>query len=225
MSETRAVVREEIRLMLGDTSSSDSSFSNEQINRAIQRHMRLIGNEVLQGQAWVTSAITTVAGTSDYTFPSGVEYAQILTLKLQPYNAVLRPVTLEWIELSRQGTTLGQGVPYTYAIWEDTSQTVNLRLWPVPNAVYTIDLERSIIPAALTAETSTLPFSENLITALEYRVAGELLAHADDNVMKQLGIGPMLIQSYQQTADRAMRKERERLSRLYSVPGIGRASI
>ena len=225
MSETRAVVREEIRLMLGDTSSSDSSFSNEQINRAIQRHMRLIGNEVLQGQAWVTSAITTVAGTSDYTFPSGVEYAQILTLKLQPYNAVLRPVTLEWIELSRQGTTLGQGVPYTYAIWEDTSQVVNVRFWPVPNSNYTVDVERSIIPAALTAESSLIPFSENLLLGLEYRVASEMLASADDNVMQQLGLGPNTVAFYSATADRVIRKERERISRLYSVPFISKAAL
>lgn len=225
MSETRAVIRDEIRQMLSDNSSDNPAWTDERINRAITRHMRIIGNEVLMGKAWVTSAVTTVVGTADYTLPTGVEYAQILSLKLLPFNSYLRPQTIEWIELARQGATLGQGIPNAYALWEDTSQVVNLRLWPIPNAIYTIDLERSIIPGALTSDSATVPFSENLIIGLEYRVAAEMAGIGTDEQLQVAGLGPNAGAAFSSMAEQVIRRERERISRVYSVPGIGKASI
>ena len=214
-----------MRRILGDVGASDPAFNTESINRAVERHMRILGNEVWQGPTWVTAGITMVAGTSDYTFPASVEYTQIQDMKLKPIGIPMERRTLEQIERYRVGTSTPMSQPYLYAMWEDTGQLVNIRVYPWPDQAYTIDYAKSVIPAALTAENSLIPFSENLIIGLQYRVAAELMGIAGDEQMSKLALGPNAAALYAGTAERVIRREKERLSRMQTLPFISRAQV
>lgn len=222
MSATLAATRSNVKRIIGDVTPSNPAAGDDQYDRAIEGNMHFIGNQVGMGQAWVTSAITLVSGTYDYTLPGSVEYAQILDLRLVSQGWMLTRVTLEQMELLRRGPAANQsqGDPTRYALWEDASQGVNVRLWQQPNKIDTIDLLRSVIPAVLSTETSSIPFSMSLLRVLERFAAVEIVSGMTDESLAIAKKTRGVISVWEKMAERMLVKEQERISRNKSVPYI-----
>ena len=212
MSVARSVLTLNVRELLRDLDPGARVVPSERIWRALEATAQAWGVDVWQGPAWVTGAITVVAGTSDYTLPGSVEYAQVLELRRQSDGHLLSRRTQEQMELLRENTSNTPSPPTDFALWELTTQVVNVRVYPTGANV--LDLLRSLIPGALSSDAATVPFNAPLARGLERFVAAEIAA----SQMARLQISEEAIKGWYDSAARALQKEKERVSAMKSVP-------
>jgi hypothetical protein len=143
LSDIRTDVRE-----AGNYSSSDGNVSDAVMTRVINRALRRISAEFDWPWLYAEETITTVAGTTDYNLPT--RWAKTAWLSEENVG-LLRPATHKqsrrWIEQATRVT--GRPVYYTH---EGASQ---IRLFPAPDAVYSVDHGYYTYEAALSNDTDT----------------------------------------------------------------------
>ena len=210
MAGTLLSVRTNIREILRDLNPDLPALMDRRMKPLIERRMHALALQIALGKSWSLAAVTTVAGTSDYTI-SSVQVRQIERLRRASDNFILRKRTTDWIANSRmyQGTASGSA-PTDYALAETATQTVTVMLWPTPQSVDTIDRFGGVLPTNLTTDATAVPFSEAMLGALEFDVAALCILSMSDEQRGKMGIGDGYAQTLQGQAQQVVKLENSR---------------
>ena len=214
MAGTRLASETNARILIGDLDSNNYAVSNERLHEIIKNKAQMISREVGLGPSWSAAAVALTQGTRDYTLGAGVEYSSIRHLILDSRNWIMSRVPLDTINAYYQGFvpfSNAVGIPYVYAMWESSSQTINLRIFPTPASGDSISIFTSVSGTPLSADGSTIPFSNDLLMALEKAVA---VAAWKSMPADRKTVSPEFIQELEMDSARGIADERIRLIRL-----------
>lgn len=227
MSATLAATRKAVRSLTGDTDPSNFVHGNAAINERIIRKATEYGTRAGLGESWSASALSLNSSTDppDFSFSAAVQYGSIRALRLESNGKVLVPVTSAVMEQLRNSDTTSTGEPEFYALREDTGQTVTARIYPKPNAAYTVGALISSLPAQTpTVEATVIPFSALLLGAVVESVAADLLeavpAGQGDGVAS-----PVSVAGLRASAAMQMLAEMDRQRRLKGSPAMVRTMV
>lgn len=214
MAETVSVVRRRIRLTIDDMNPNDTAIDSERMNNLMQNRMHFMAQEVGLGPSWVTGAVSVVVGTYQYTLPTSIQYERVTAVQLNSQEWQLERVTHSEFLALRDGSGDVQGPPTHFTLFEDTTQQVNLWLFPTPIVTDTLNVMRAQVPAALSAEGTSIPFSSPLMAAFEKAVAIDavLLMDAEERERRKAVLD--VIPTWNQEVRRAIRLERVRIGNL-----------
>lgn len=176
MSDTVANAEARIRVLLNDMDASNYATSQMRMWDMMSRQIQEIGTRIGMGQTWTTGVFSTADGTADYALPTtaSAQYGQILLLKDATHGALIEKADQPTIERAREtgSTAVIKGFPEHFSLREDTDQTVTVRIYPVPNGVFSIDALFSLLPPVpIALSTDTIPFPRDILTGFEFRVA------------------------------------------------------
>lgn len=214
MSGTMAVSRMNVRFLLKDTGMSNPALHDFEIENYIRASADRLGNTLMLAEAWTNNAITLVAGTSDYTLSSSFEYASIVALRLDSQGWLLKRRSLDEVEFAREGPTETRGDPDEFYLWEDSSNLVNVRVFPTPWQSDTIDVFRSVLPTATTTEATVLPFSAPMLRVVEREAALNGLLSMPQQDRDRLRINVEVAPQWKDEIEKGIRMEQQRLWRL-----------
>lgn len=224
MSITRVQARTKVRTFMRDRDPADYIFSSPEINVHVESTMRTLAGQAKLGQEWTTLSVTDATDT--YAMPGSVEYAQVLEVRRQVDGHEVRIVSREVMQRLRDGDTASapsRGRPYWLTMWEDPSQSLKVRVFPWPDAAYTLDVLRSTLPAALATDAAVIPFDSLLSDALCYQVASELLlSMPPEQAAKRLVDAKTLAMGYAAKADALVAEHRLRRHRHRGVGNVRR---
>lgn len=111
-------------------------------------------------EAQVTN-ITTTAGSADITEPS--DFGQVQSIVIDSQGITLQPKRWEWINKNYSGSLTTTGLPYYYYFIGN-----QVKLYPIPDAAYTLTMQYLSVPTALTAgsDTPILPTRHHRVIVL-----------------------------------------------------------
>jgi hypothetical protein len=214
MAGTLLSVRDRVRWLINDRNQSEYVISSPRLDRLIADRLNHIAELVGYGLEWATAAVTLAANTFDYSLPSSIQYHQIVDVVLNSRGWQLVRRGIEELNALRGVATPATGDPTDYALFEGLTQLVTIRLYPTPASADTLNLLRSRIPIAVSADADVVSFSDNLLRALEKDVALNVLALLGDEELKQLGVSRNVIPLWSRDLERAIKAERVRIRRM-----------
>lgn len=228
MSETLDTAAREVRYLLKDlTPSNPDGLLDTDIYRALVRNAQRLASDVGQGEEWVTSIVTlTVGSLADYTLTESTtqEYMGITLMRIADTGRTIPRVSLPEIDSLRQGliSTSSQGDPYCFALWEDSSQAVKMRINSVPSVARTLDAMRSsVMPAAYTS-TTTLPFVADFLQVVHKAAACELAASTPEDVLAKNAFDRGVLPKWEAEIKVGVLREKQRKHRIKrSGYGVG----
>lgn len=210
MSKTLLALRDDIRTRLNDTNPADYCFSSDRLDRMVETHLQTIGQELFGAQVWALSAVTLVAGTTDYTLPA-LEYGQFLILKRHSDGYPMTKTTAVDIYRVRHNAGTGGGKPSAYAILEGDLGARTLLLDVAPTEADSIDILRSVEDSDLTpADTDVIDLPRVALRALELFVAAEALGTATEEQLGKLVLDRGVARMWSALAQKAVAGEKER---------------
>jgi hypothetical protein len=109
-----------------------------------------------------TNTIATTANTATKAAPTGLRHVDRVAVVVAGYDYELKKITRE-VMADRQGADTGPGQPIEFS-WEDG----NFKFWPIPDAVYTVNVTGLYDDTALSAGADTNSWTtigEDLIVA------------------------------------------------------------
>lgn len=210
MSDTRGAVKRRIRLRIDDMNPNDRAIDDERMDILIEDRMHLLAQEVGLGAVWTTTLVTLAASTWQYTLPTSVQYERVMDVVLRSLATPLDRVTHAEMTALRDGGT-ATGDPTHYALFEDSSQQVNIWVYPTPTQVDYLDGLRAQIPTTLSSDSSAIPFSTPLLKALEKSVAAEAILLMDEESRAERKAVVDEVPNWKREVQRAIRLERVRL--------------
>lgn len=220
MSGTLGTSRNRVRVLIHDTLTGNLAVSDERLNQMIDSANLQVGNVLGYSDTWLTSAVTLVAGTTEYSFTAG-EYQTLTILRRASDKRMLRKQTMRDLEALRDGAaTDTRGSVTDYALYETTGQLIKLRVYPTPSAADTLDAFVSTTVTALSADSDAIPHSRGGVQALEYMVAAECVGSMTPEDLMDRHLSPATAAIYaKRSADLlAMEKERRTSERRLDAP-------
>lgn len=214
MADTLANVRRRVRLLSDDMDPNHYAMDSDRLNTVIESRMHLMAQECGMGATWVTGAVTLTAGDFTYTLPTTVEYQRVMAVRLNSQTWLMERITHTELLALQDGAGDAQGDPTHYAFYEDTSQQVNIWVYPTPNASDTLDIQRAAVPSALSTDATNIPFSAPLLRALEKSAAMDaiLLMDADEQARRKVTL--QQAPKWEREVLRAMKLEKVRFGNL-----------
>lgn len=222
MADTVLTVEWRIRELIGDVTSGDFAVSVPALRQMIKASLQIAGAKLGLSNAWVPSAVTLATGTSDYILPSGAQISNLLGLFRNTDGIELEYRSLSTIMAGRHGTVAPTGPPEAYTAWEDASQLANIRLDKNPAAAnngQTLNAFRSVLPAELSSDSTSIPLSRVGLAAIEMMTAASALATMTENGVAKLGRSKDVVPLWNQQGMVALEAE---ASRLYALQFSGR---
>lgn len=220
MSILRSEVRSRVRITMRDRDPAHHAFSTPEVNRAIERRMRVLAGLCMLGQEWTTFDVTAASDLA--TLPDSQRYTQVLELRRQVDGEPVEVVSREAFEELRLGMTsppASRGRPCWCTLIEEPDQDLSGRFHPWPDATYTLDLLRSTLPAVLTADDDAIPFDEQASEALVLDVCSDLMATATDDQRERLKVDPAAVTRWDAAVAALVTAQRQRH---HSMRAVGR---
>ena len=227
MSETLATAANNIRQKLHDTDPSRYAIDTPlTLYRIIIANAQRLASELNIGRYWISSAFTTsVNSTADYTLSSSAKYLNVYQIRDTYFGRLLTQCSLGEIETARYGITtsnLRAGDPLFFAMWEDNTQVVNIRLDRVPTRAVAMDVEVSALPSSTYTDATVLPFGDNFLRTVEYAAALEAAAGFTEDDIKRLKLGGRVLDLWASYVTEGRIAERKRLQQLSGhAVGVG----
>lgn len=214
MSETRAACELNARVLIDDLDHSAYGVTSERLHEIVKHEAQRIGRAVGLGSSWSSAFVTLTAGDRDYPLNTGNQYANIEHLIVDSLNWPMSKIPLEAMNAYYMGFvpfSNARGIPRVYSIWEDSSQVVHLRIFPTPatNDSLTAFYKLQVTPLALDADA--IPFSDDLLRALEKSVAVRMWQSMP---MDKRKVGKEFVESLAGDVAEGIAQERIRLNRL-----------
>jgi hypothetical protein len=142
-------------LRLGDYAGSEvmsDAFVDESINQGLAELVDLVG-DVFQDHFLTTATVNTVAGTQTVNLPASFYDLRALDREVSTEQHVpMRRIQL--LQATRYG---GRGVPRAYMLHGGTAPGT-IRLFPIPDAVYTLRVTFDPLFTELSADADTFDF-------------------------------------------------------------------
>jgi hypothetical protein len=179
-----ADVRSRVRVGLQDLRNLDAPRNTIEVDNAICEAYMVLAADLPPPHLLSTGGVTLSANSSTFTLPiaSNQIYGGDVRIRRQSDGIFLYRLTVEEIDARRSGhiQTTGMGKPDYFALWEDSSQVVQGRCWPIPSANEVCDLFANLVPDdlrnAATLETAGIvQFSRWGLEALVLRARANLL--------------------------------------------------
>ena len=215
MSETLSVARRNVRQLLRDLNPTPFAFAGTEVDRALIASSLKVGSQIGLGFDWDTGVVTlTVGSTADYTLGAATtQWDRVILARIADTGETLEKVSVAEINEMREGlisTSGGGGDPSAFALWEDATQIVQMRIDTIPTAARTIDFLRSNMPSGTIADSTTLPFSDLGLRAVEFDAAAALAGKASQAILEKLGLGPGAVQVFASNYMDCMKEDRAR---------------
>ena len=201
-----------LKLEIATELSKDNLESGGEMESTLLKHIQDACEYFSDTKFWFNSIITTAttsAGVATVTIPSTVRIVERLTIPA--YDTELRETVIGRID---DGTE--QGLPCTYAYYNDT-----LKLSPVPDAVYTLNIYGIAAVAVPTTGTDSSIWTNQASRLIRARVKQTLcrgiFRDPEGATFSQAEVGDELARLKRETARRLVTPLR--------VPMVGRYSI
>lgn len=220
MSETRLVCETNARILVDDLDNNNYGVSAERLHEIVKHEAQRIARRVGLGEAWVSAAISLDTTNRDFTLPTTVQYANVQHLILDSRNWPMRKVPMETMNGHYMGfvpPSSVKGVPYRYTMWEDTTNTVNIRIFPIAAVADSITIFTRNQQAVLSADADLIPFSHDLLRTLEKSLAVKMWKSMSPDHRK---VGPELIADFATEVEEGMAQERVRLIRMKRTDNV-----
>lgn len=214
MATTRLAVRNRVYEMLGDPNPAERVVSEFRYNTSIERNMYLVAAKANMPRSAVSST-SLVADTYEYTISNTAQHVGFALLNST--GTELAPVPWEQFNAYyRQDSSSPRvsGTPKEYTVREDVSNDLIIRVGPTPDASDTLKVNLSVLPALLTTDAISIPFSEELTRALDLFVAGDVVASVSDELLAKLGVSRSAAGLWMDQGEKAVRDYNRRQSRL-----------
>jgi len=220
-------MQEQIRLMLGETDSDNSYFTDTEIKAQINRSLIRVASDIPCLLTYKED--TTTASTQRYGLPT--DFLQLKDVQLYP-SATRRKqlLRLEYDEFEYVGTgnVTMTGEPAYYRVEFGAVDTVtgsppgDLWLYPIPNGTYTIRVVYFQKPTAMTADAEVTELPEFMHEAVNYHAAWHV--SLKDGNQKKVG---NLAAMYKDAITEAKRTivRRDRTGPKQSKTSYGRSSL
>lgn len=195
-----ASIRARIYDIIGDHNTEDPAIDPFRIDSVINKNAHRIAARTIRPQETVQS-ITLVVGTYDYALASSVNVDHVAQVFLDADGIELCYVPFELFNSRyKQATSepAASGTPREYTLWETSSQVMTLRVGPTPDTAADgpIKVYHSVMPTLMSnsdnvgglSNTATIPFSNELVAALESACASELVGIMTAEKLEKLGL-------------------------------------
>lgn len=139
-----------------DTSASFATLIGTWLNNRYRDLLRRTNWNIIND----SYSFNTVAGTQDYTAPS--DFGKEMYVYDSTNGIPLESSSLQGLLIENQGNLSDQGNPTRYAIidgYSSGARTKQVRLYPIPSSVVTIQMPYSVQPTALSASTDITVFA------------------------------------------------------------------
>lgn len=211
MSDTLKPVRNRILRRLRSRSTSHPIVDPDVVDMAVADRVIQLANEPSYGFAWSTGWLTWTANTDSMTITSsGTEYSRIILLRRQADGQLIDFVSSKALERERQFAT-GVGDIEMVAVYEETDQDIYLRCYPTPRVAQVLDALVSTVPARLTTDAGTVPFSRTMTTALELIASADIADTLPDEELARVLLGRNASRLWREQGENLLQIERERL--------------
>lgn len=216
MSEIRSACEASVRLLLDDLDPSSYGITSERLHEIVKHEALRMGRIVGLGASWSSGAVSLVQSTRDYVLPtsaSTIEYQNVQHLILDSRNWPMTRVSMDVMDSYYMGYipfSNAVGVPYLYTMWEDSTQQVNIRIFPTVALPDSITIFTSQSMTVLASDSDTIPFGRDLLRALEKSCAAKAWKAISPDKRK---VGPELIADLQTEAQEGVQAERVRMIR------------
>ncbi len=219
MSNTLLQVEDRIRAMLRDVNPDLPAVVSSQLRPLISARVQTMPG-VEFGEAWTDSFLALVAGTEDYTL-SALTLTNIRVLRLHSSKVELERVSMERMTGYKQGTSVSSGDPTCYAVWEDTTPNVKIRLFPTPWQTDALDKFGAVIPTEVVNDADVIPFPTDMLRALEYMVAVTALGTLTPEKAQALGVSPTTSGTFAEMGREALYWAKVRRNRMQRMGEVG----
>ena len=194
MSSTLADVRTKVRFHLRDRNKSDQRFSSFEVDAAVVSVLPDVAHRLRMAFEWLTGALSISNATDTYNLPGSQAYSQVLGFRSQSQALDVEVIPREDFDGMREGVTNpqanGTGFPTHATVWEDATGQAKVQLYPWPKDADTLDMKRSLLPAAQTSDSSVIPFDAAGVEALALETAAYLAAKSAPEVLATLQLAP-----------------------------------
>lgn len=227
MSQTYAAAALQIRRLIGDLDPGAYAFDTPfDLYGVLTPTMQQMAAKAGHGETWVLNAFSSTAGSlADVALPSSVQYAQVREIRDTANGRTLAKLSPYEIEAWRQGITSanpGSGDPLAFTLYEDTAQVVYVRFNCVPQRVIAYDLLRAVIPTTGYLDATTLPFTDEFITAICAATARRLVDRATEEQRARISIAAKALEDWERVEQEGVAIEKQRLQRIKGRPyGVG----
>lgn len=186
---TRARMLALVRLLSGETDSSNSYWTDAEINSMLNDVQLLVAEDLPVNLTWTT--FSTVASTNRYSLPA--DFLQLKSVEIETSSTQikqLRPLGLDQFSDLSDGNFTMEGEPAWFKMEFGAVTTENatqlpgdIWLYPVPDAVYTTRVRYFQMPTDMDedADVSELPLSVHMAVCY---YSAMLIAMKDGNQKK-----------------------------------------
>ena len=215
MATTRAGVRNRVREMLGDQDPANRVVSQFRYDGSISRNMFLIASKATMPRAAVSS-VSISAGAYESTAITDTARS----VKLVVDNATGKELAyVPWDDFNSyygQDTAnpRASGTAVEYTVRENTTAGLVIRVGPTPSANATFDVHYAAMPSALSTDSTSIPFSEELTRALDSFVAAEIASTLSEDKLAKLGVPRSSAKLWLEQGTAAIRDYNLRMGRL-----------
>jgi len=217
MGQSVATVVGNVRTLLRDRSLSDALFNSFEIRYHVMAEAERLFQEIGIGPSWETGVVSLVPDAYEYTLTVSAGLVEkVIAWRLQSRNWPIQRITNEELEAMRRGPSVSRSFPQYVAVFEDSSQSLKLRFWPIPSEADSVDWLRSRAPVWATPDPSAtvIPLSDPALRVLEMKVVKRLLLQCPaDALNSRLSAKDLATQLDRDIAD-GIRLERSRINRL-----------
>ncbi len=149
----------------------DMLVSRPEWGNIIERAVWFVASKVPLGENWETGALTITAGSDSATLAATTaETSAVLALRRNTDGRVLTRRDSDYMNRvwwdNRLASTASHADPEEYCIWETAAQAVTFRFQAPIKTSGTLDVLRSVTPAALLLDSTAVPFSRYAVEAI-----------------------------------------------------------
>lgn len=218
MSATLSATRVNVRHHLNDTALGNPAVSSLILDRIILNAAMHLGSKIGLSLVWTASQVTLTAGSlSDSTLGAATtQFDRIIAARINATGQIMEKVSFDEINRLRAGltNTASQGDPQYFALWEDATQIVQMRIDTVPASARTIDFLRSSLPSRTVADATVLPFSDLMLPAIELASAAQAVIRLPQATLDHLKLDRGIVAEWKQQSNELVRQERERQDKI-----------
>ena len=185
MSATLAQTRANVYEMLGDLNSDLRSIGVFRLNQAIEKHSQLVAGRTIRPRETISS-VALVANTYDYSLSAEIMGVHQVFLNSNGFELGYLPFT-DFNAFYRQETASPVGgTPMQYTVWEGTNGALRIRVGPTPAAADTLKVHNGIVPVALSADSTSIFCTRELLRAIECFAAAECVMLLSEDELAKL---------------------------------------
>ena len=155
---------------------SDTHWSDAEIYKLIEAKSNDILSIIGFKQA-IDTSITTVSGTSNYSYPSNVIRIRRVLFNGKPTKLI----SFRQLEARRPTGTATTGNPYEHVLWADT-----IIFFPTPNSAQTVTLYAEKKQSSITGGSSTLDVVDQFHSAVADIVIAMMFAKDENSGMMRI---------------------------------------